>query len=124
MHCAKQDSFTGTNLPNSSWGYGKADAFTALVGCGFVGLEERKSETELYCYPNPFAESTTIYFDERQQDAVLMICDAMGRNVKRIIIPANTKSYLLQNLFLNKGIYYYSIQSKDSNVITKKMVVM
>jgi len=122
--CAKRDTFTGSFLPNNSWGNGKVDAFTTLIGCTAVGIDEKKTETDLYCYPNPFNHSTTIYFDERKQDAVLQITDAIGRNVKRLIIPANTKSYYLQNLFSNKGIYYYSIQSKDGAVVCRKMVVI
>ncbi len=122
--CAKQDTFTGNVLPNNKWGNGKVDAFAALVGCSFVGMEQKEIKNDLYCYPNPFSESTAIYFTERKLDAKLTITDAMGRVVKQQIIPANTKEIRLTNLQLNKGVYYYSITNDNGEAVAKKMVVM
>ncbi len=33
---ARQDSYTGTNIPNWSWGYGKVDAFNAMTQASFI----------------------------------------------------------------------------------------
>lgn len=122
--CAKQDTFTGNVLPNNRWGNGKADAFAAVVGCSFVGMEQKEIKNDLYCYPNPFSQSTTIYFTERKRDAKLTITDAMGRTVNQLMIPSGTKEFHLTNLHLNKGLYYYSITNDDGEALGKKMVVM
>lgn len=124
VNCAKHDTFTGTNLPDNSWGNGKADAFATVVGCSFVGLDKKEIKNDLNCYPNPFTESTTIYFGEKQNETKLTIADAMGKTAKQFVIPSNTKQILLTNLNLNKGIYYYWITGEDGGVVGKKMVVM
>ncbi|NNF02101.1 MAG: S8 family serine peptidase, partial [Bacteroidia bacterium] len=36
INCAKRDQFTGTNLPDNTWGNGKLDAFSFVTNCGLV----------------------------------------------------------------------------------------
>ncbi len=123
VDCAKQDTFTGTILPNNSWGNGKVDAFRTMIGCTAVISEEREPESKLHCYPNPFSQSTTIYLAERKGEAKLIITDAMGKTIKQFIIPKGQKEFHLQNLHLAKGVYFYSINENES-IVTKKMIAM
>lgn len=59
--CAKQDTFTGTNLPNADWGYGKIDAWSMMVNCAIsMDVPEPESAGGIAVYPNPSNEATGV----------------------------------------------------------------
>src|ERR1041385_3614463 len=84
-YCARVDSFTGTNLPNNLWGYGKADAFNALTNCVIsTGENQDMISNALAIYPNPFSAEATIAVNipGKKQNAELKIMDVLGNEIK------------------------------------------
>ena len=63
--CAYSDFYTGSNLPNARWGYGKLDGFAAMI-CGEnpVGILKIKSTEGLMYSPNPFHDKVSIALDK------------------------------------------------------------
>lgn len=63
--CAYSDFYTGSNLPNARWGYGKLDGFAAMI-CGEnpLGISKTQSSEKIVCSPNPFHDKVTIRFDK------------------------------------------------------------
>ncbi|MCW3075611.1 MAG: hypothetical protein JWO32_220, partial [Bacteroidetes bacterium] len=61
-NCAYSDGFTGTNLPNPYWGFGKLDGKAAML-CIVTGKNEIKLSEGKGFYPNPFTDKTTFDFN-------------------------------------------------------------
>jgi subtilisin family serine protease len=64
-HCAYTDNFTGTNLPDYLWGYGKLDGKAAMT-CGenIVTVGEAILEKNVRYFPNPFNGKVTINLEK------------------------------------------------------------
>jgi subtilisin family serine protease len=62
IYCAIQDGYTGSNLPDNTWGYGKVDAYSMIVNCGpnSVNQNENPVTETLTVYPNPTGENQTV----------------------------------------------------------------
>ncbi len=52
LSTANQDTLTGFSLPDNAWGYGKVNAFRALL-VPFVSVNELQTSDLLHIYPNP-----------------------------------------------------------------------
>jgi subtilisin family serine protease len=124
--CARHDQFTGNNLPNRYWGYGKANAFGALTGCASTGIEnENEKDNTLLIYPNPSSSGTVINVDvsiyKPNDKAELRIYNALGELVKTVAVSSSTIQ--LNNTF-KPGIYFCDFILNGKNVITKKLTVL
>ena len=63
-NCAYFDSYTGTNLPNYRWGYGKLDGFAAMT-CIVTDVKQNNLNTNTISYfPNPFKDSVRFNFNK------------------------------------------------------------
>ena len=63
-NCAYFDSYTGTNLPNYRWGYGKLDGFAAMT-CIVTNVKQNNLNTNTISYfPNPFKDSVRFNFNK------------------------------------------------------------
>lgn len=63
-NCAYFDSYTGTNLPNYRWGYGKLDGFAAMT-CIVTDVKQNNLNTNTISYfPNPFKNSVRFNFNK------------------------------------------------------------
>lgn len=70
--CAYQDSFTGSNLPNNTWGYGKLDGLATMT-CGEVVTGIKKESTNKFsAYPNPFTDQTRLEFTQTVKGQILV----------------------------------------------------
>lgn len=59
--CAKQDAFTGSNLPNFDWGYGKIDAWGMMTHCATsLDVQEPAAQNGISVYPNPSNEASGV----------------------------------------------------------------
>jgi subtilisin family serine protease len=63
-NCAYFDSYTGTNLPNYRWGFGKLDGFAAMT-CIVTDVKQNNLNTNTISYfPNPFKDSVRFNFNK------------------------------------------------------------
>jgi len=63
-NCAYFDSYTGTNLPNYRWGYGKLDGFAAMT-CIVTNVKQNNLNTNTISYfPNPFKDCVRFNFNK------------------------------------------------------------
>ena len=85
---------------------------------GSMPLANNQLEVEIY--PNPARDDVFINFPN-QQDAFLMIYDMTGRQIYSQLL-LNQKSNRIQVSSLDKGTYFFYIESKQQNVI-KKVVI-
>lgn len=78
-------------------------------------------------YPNPFSQSTTISFVlPARQHVSLMLYDALGRTIRRLInadVAAGSHTVELSAEGLASGVYSYTLQS-EGYVQTRQCVVM
>lgn len=85
---------------------------------GSMPLANNQLEVEIY--PNPARDDVFINFPN-QQDAFLMIYDMTGRQIYSQLL-LNQKRNRIQVSSLDKGTYFFYIESKQQNVI-KKVVI-
>ncbi len=124
-NCARIDTFTTANIPNTIWGYGKADAYSIMTGC--VTNDNSIYYTvydEVMIYPDPFFFETTIeiFLKEKAENVQLVICDVVGKKVNTIAIN-NSGKILFHRDRLPSGIYFCILRSGEKIIATKKMVI-
>jgi subtilisin family serine protease len=128
---AKTDTFTGTNLPDYSWGYGKVNGFKTINQC-FAGIDDIKGQ-QVYAsvQPNPFNSSTTIHLyalNNNFKNLSLSIYDMLGKMIATIpqssfMIQGNEALVQISRNELTSGIYFFTVKSNDHLVSTGKLVV-
>src|SRR6185436_19391257 len=92
LTCAMTDGFTGQNLPDNSWGYGKANGYNLVHGCLVSSEENELGGAALSCYPNPFSEQTTINYQlsNSSSKAELVITDMLGKEIRKEQLNQNS----------------------------------
>lgn len=79
-YCAYSDQFTGTQLPNCQYGFGKLDGKnTLLCGEDLVGLNSWEINRDVSANPNPFNDHVFLSFNDRVDNAVLTVYSPDGR---------------------------------------------
>lgn len=109
MNCAAHDSLTWGPYPNNAWGYGKADAFSTLTNCGFVGTSELEENLNVHLYPNPTSTEFSLLLNEDILDPVVTIIDLIGKKVKEVKL--NGKHSIISVRDLKAGVYFVKIES-------------
>jgi subtilisin family serine protease len=124
----KTDSFTGASLPDKKWGYGKVDAYAALISdpCGLVGInEEEKIENTLSVYPNPFSNSTSIKYDfENSGNGEIKIFNLLGKEVKSISLENSSGEFILNRETLSSGIYFCRLTLNGKIIAANKLIIL
>lgn len=120
--CAKQDTFTGTNLPNADWGYGKIDAWSMMVNCAIsMDVTEPESENGISVYPNPAEQSSgvTIQLAAFTESTQVYIYNSIGELVQ-VVWTDNSGKVVVGNL--SAGMYVASVQTA-TGVSSQRLVV-
>ncbi len=120
--CAKQDTFTGTNLPNADWGYGKIDAWSMMVNCAVsLTVAEPESESGISVYPNPSTEvsGVTIQLATYTASTPVNIYNAIGELVY-VGYTDNSGKVVVNGL--TAGIYVATIQTETTASSTRFVV--
>ncbi len=126
---AVQDTFTGSHLPDNTWGFGKVNAFNSFTQCrlGFKSLITSGSDYLLDAYPNPMNKSTIITYDfsalKQYSSACIVVYDIMGKVVQTIKLNNSKGSAPLTNNSLASGIYFYSLTVDGARLKTEKLAV-
>ena len=120
INCPKQDSFTGTNLPNNFWGYGKFNAFGLLTNCA----PDYVSEVHQFfseVYPNPASDKVHFRLMTKESIIDLFVFSSDGNLVRKI--HSLTPTYELIVDGLNPGLYFYRI-NKEELVASGKFILI
>ncbi|HYV91255.1 MAG TPA: S8 family serine peptidase [Chitinophagales bacterium] len=147
---AIQDNYTGYNLPDSAWGYGKINAFGALTttiiygctnpmslnfnpqatvddgSCEFnIGIDDPSQAISFSCFPNPASSFTTFFFnlnEEGNADAKILITDVQGKILDELKISSQ-QHYLTYRSQLPAGLYFCRLQSGNGSSRIIKLLV-
>ncbi|MCC6691091.1 MAG: S8 family peptidase [Bacteroidia bacterium] len=124
--CPTIDSITGSNLPNSIWGYGKVNAFTTLAGC-VTGVPLLANNVLFGIYPNPFNSETTISFDltnYRYRSAQIKINDVVGKIICEINIGDKNSLFTLNKEQLPNGSYICNLVIDGKIIKSQKLIAV
>ncbi|MBL7924195.1 MAG: S8 family peptidase, partial [Bacteroidia bacterium] len=106
--CSKRDNFTGNNLPNNNWGYGKLDALSMTAGCTALSLEESNSPL-FSLFPNPAHSMVQIEYTGTEMPASVALYNSIGQ-FTGIRYSLNTNKPLQLNLSdLPDGLYFFVV---------------
>jgi hypothetical protein len=130
-HCDSVDSYTGA-VPNYIFGYGKVDAFKALVGCvptGISNILPPGNTVVLKAYPNPSTGGiTTIEYDfssiKIYNKAQMVFYNMLGKQVKSMPVESSQGSIDVNKSGLSSGIYFYSLIVDGSRLKTEKLEIL
>lgn len=126
--CADQDAYTGTALPDATWGYGKANAYSVIKNCFTTTDDLDNKQANLLCYPNPMNEYTSFRYDVNYlrtlTDEAIVIHDALGREIKRMPLNALSGEIRFDKKDLPGGVYMYSLVSKEKIVTSGRLVIL
>src|SRR6185437_6578022 len=98
-NCPKHDYFTGTNLPNNNWGYGKLDGFGALT-CNMQtsGIKSSLNNEDVLVYPNPAHQQIQFIFNNDAANADLVVYSLLGEQVYNTHAYTNNVTIPVQQL--------------------------
>jgi subtilisin family serine protease len=119
--CPKQDYFTGSNLPNNNWGYGKLDGYDALT-CNMVttGIKSTFIGEDVSVYPNPAQQQIQFAFNNAANDAEVVIYSLLGEEVNHI--HAYTNNVRVPVGQLPDGLYLYKILKSQTLISQGKFI--
>jgi hypothetical protein len=122
------DTFTGTNLPNIIWGYGKADAFNTLTNCSLTSTENiQEYQISLGVYPNPVhsGENVSIGYTGTNRNVIaeVHIADITGRVIKRHTL-SRSHTNVISTKDLKAGIYLLTLVENGSNRKSTRLTVI
>lgn len=122
-HTAIQDKYTGSDLPNSTWGYGKIDALNGLLY--LLGLptsvHNPESPSVIGVYPNPTYDDMRIAFTDQMENVVITVSDVQGREVYRTVLDEATsgEEFVIPMESAAAGIYFVKVNENVFKVIKK-----
>lgn len=127
---AMHDSYTGPALPAGSnvWGYGKVNAFAALIQAiqaGRVG-QLHKTAAQLSIYPNPNNGAFVLEYDTQQPgDAELVVADVAGRilSARHISMQAGKNKVPCNMQGYAPGLYFVQLASPSRGRLVTRMVI-
>ena len=110
---------TGSGLP-ASWN-GANDIFLARFAPWTTYVEETKINDEIKIYPNPITDKLFVSM-QLGNDATISICNMFGNEVLRSEKP-NLEAGIDVSAW-PRGIYYLRVTSRDSEIYTRKIILV
>jgi hypothetical protein len=124
-YCSIQDTFTGVNLPDYTWGAGKVDAFGMMTNCALTtGDHAQNGINQLSIYPNPVngSQFVTFEFPASTETTTLRIYNSLGAVVFTQEIAGGTMKVNIDIASFASGCYSVVLSGKDQ-IFTGKMLV-
>ncbi len=123
-NCARADIFTGTVLPDNTWGYGKVDAFSMLTNCALSVLENTTSENSFQLYPNPVNGSASfqLQFNAVKNESVIEIYSVNGMLLFSEALQVGESSVNIPEGLMSSGMYLVRISGEGFSD-SQKLVV-
>ncbi|TND08341.1 MAG: peptidase S8 and S53 subtilisin kexin sedolisin [Bacteroidetes bacterium] len=122
--CSFTDGFTGSSLPDITWGHGKVDAFNALVGCPLTSHDEMSTLASMNIYPNPAGEFFTVSWKGLNKAATeIVITNVLGQRLESIPITGAQNEVNLRRDKLADGIYFCNLLAAGEIVAVQKLVL-
>lgn len=90
-----------------------------------LGFSQEKQIEKLVASPNPFTNSTTIHFNAKNdQTVILIVRNVLGKTVynKELKVTKGRNSIPFQRNDLKSGMYIYAIQS-NKEITSKRFVI-
>lgn len=92
-------------------------------GGGPVGLENLEHRNELIIFPNPLITSTTIEFQNKNNEKhTLIIYNSTGQLVRKIE-HITTGSVIIERENLKNGLYFFQLMNDHQSVGEGKLIV-
>jgi hypothetical protein len=98
-----------------------------IIAYYFTGVSSVKNNQGVLIYPNPFKDFVTISYDLPEPGSVLIsLFDAVGKEI--MLLENNSQqdaglhSIVMKGQFLDKGLYYIKVQTKNYSV-SKKLIL-
>jgi hypothetical protein len=100
---------------------------TTTVDTTTTNIREQTRLINLYNYPNPFSQSTTIQFETSSHSRVVLdVFDQTGKRITELaneVMPPGVHSLQFNGNSLSGGVYYYTL--KTGNItLTRKMILI
>jgi hypothetical protein len=100
---------------------------TTTIDTTTTNIREQAKMINLYNYPNPFSQSTTIQFETSSHSRVVLdVFDQTGKRITELaneVMPPGVHSLQFSGNSLSGGVYYYTL--KTGNVtLTRKMILI
>lgn len=147
---ARTDTFTGTALPDSAWGYGKLDLYRLMSverGCMDTAALNYNPLAVLPGYdpadtceyappvgrqlpvagraviqPNPFTTHTTVSWPATWQTDAILLYDVMGREVRRYAITSQ-QAITIPRHDLPSGVYFVHLLRDTHTLSIEKCLI-
>lgn len=121
--CTTVDTFTGI-VPNNKYGFGKANAFSALTGCVFTDVASTENYDSFLIYPNPSSSGSVITIEipqsQKNSKTEIYIYNAIGE----LIITEQINGSSLKLKELPSGIYFCKLVQDETIIATEKMIIL
>jgi subtilisin family serine protease len=120
-HCPKQDYYTGSNLPNNNWGYGKLDGYDALLcNSQVTGIKKGFVSEDVQVFPNPAQQQVQFVFDNEEGNADVFIYSMPGAEINHVHTTTNNVNAPVQQLA--DGLYLYKVFKNKALVAQGKFI--
>lgn len=117
------DQATG-NVPNTSYGYGKVDAYSAVIkALQSSKLNAQNTGPEISIFPNPFSNSIQIIIPQISGDATIEIISSDGRLVYSTSIVKSNDIITISSENLADGLYFIRFQTGGELFVYKLLKI-
>lgn len=124
---ARNDEFTGSNLPNNEMGYGKIDAYKGMLKVLelYVGVEDVERAGAMMLYPNPTSGAFNVGFVRESRNVRVSVYSANGQLLMSEMVgdvePGRDCEFVLDGVM--NGAYIVKVEGEAVNETFRLLLV-